>query len=77
MAWFRWQHVAGPLAGILGAGFLERFMQAPLAWAIGGLIWGAFGSLTITDMSVKKKMAFIVYQGSLMGYMNWLLNTYF
>lgn len=52
-------------------------MQAPLAWAIGGLIWGAFFSLIITDMSLKKKIAFIVYHGSLMGYMNWLLGTYF
>lgn len=73
----RWQWAAAPFVGILVAGYLERFMQDPLAWAIGGLIWGAFWSLIITDMSLKKKMAFIVYQGSLMGYMNWLLNTYF
>jgi len=75
--WFSWQQAAGVFIGILGAGYLERFMQAPLAWAIGGLIWGAFFSLTITDMSTRKKMAFIVYHGSLLGYMNWLLNMYF
>ena len=76
-AWFTWQQAAGVFVGILGAGYLEKFMQAPLAWAIGGLIWGAFFSLILTDMSTRKKMAFIVYHGSLMGYMNWLLNTYF
>lgn len=77
MAWFRWQYVAGPLVGILGASYLQGLMQAPLAWAIGGMIWGAFSIPIVTDIKANKRAIIVVYHGALLGFLNWLLGTYF
>lgn len=73
----RWQWAAGPFVGILVAGYLEGFMQAPLAWAIGGLIWGVCSSFTmVTIESVGPRIAITLYHGSMLGFMNWLLDAY-
>ena len=72
-AGLRWQWIVGPGIGMAVALYLQGIIQGPAAWAIGGLIWGAVFSPGLVGLTPIRKGVIVVYHGSLMGFLNWLM----